>query len=145
MAKRLRDKYTGEVYGWNFEMSKLHYLEEFDDDDPSQAWKGPPDDGNESNSNLLTQTVVGDNAEDVMKAALEGRAALSAKKFDATTATLDDINALTEEQINNLSEEEFNILVIRFPDQFSTDDPPTVEETPKVEEVEEAKPSKKKK
>jgi len=41
--RRLRDIHSGDTYGWNYEMAKLDYLEEFDDEDDTPFEPQPVD------------------------------------------------------------------------------------------------------
>lgn len=117
MAKMLRDRQTGEVYGWNAAMSRLSNLEEFDPDDPEQAWTGPADIPESNGSRDLPPTAVSDDPDAVVSAALARAAAqgkADADKLDVRTASIEQLNALTEDQLAELSQEEISVIYARL-------------------------------
>lgn len=117
LAKMLRDRQTGELYGWNAAMSKLPNLEEFDPEDPAQAWTGPADISESNGPRDLPPTVVSDDPDAVVSAALARAAAqgkADANKLDVRTASIEQLNALTEDQLAELSQEEIAVIYERL-------------------------------
>jgi hypothetical protein len=80
MARYLRDRRTGEKYGWNFEMAKLPYMKEIDSDDDDFDQDVPDPSYDDPDAPKVTEPVfpvaaLEDDAAQTVKAAVDKAAA----------------------------------------------------------------------
>lgn len=98
--KRLRDKNTGEVYGWNREMAKLAYLEEFDDEEEGSGWTGPsPSDEPVTTLPTMGLAAASEDPDEAVKAAIAA-AAVKSTPAPYVPPTAEQLAAMSAEEIS---------------------------------------------